>query len=127
MDSNLGISIGFIMLVLSVVAIIIVLVVISLEKRKAINEIPLDDEKLNKLLESLGGAANLSELSNEHQRLKVSVKDINSISAVKLQELRLPAVIKGNELTLLVKRQPQQILTFLNIKRKEADLWNDHL
>lgn len=99
--------------------LVILLVLLLVFKKKPKNEVQTLD--VEKLLEALGGANNITELSSEHQRLKVVIKDIKRVKQDVLKALDIPAFLKGKELTLLIKHHTKEILSSLSERRKEVN------
>lgn len=112
-------SLEFIIASVSVIVIVILIIVLFHLKKKPKQQ-RLSDESKKDLLIALGGSHNISDLKLEHKRLKIRVNNIKNIDAKGLQSLGIPAFIKTNELTLLIKEQPQEIKEFLNVSRKRG-------
>ncbi|MBE0701530.1 MAG: hypothetical protein IH571_07565 [Acholeplasmataceae bacterium] len=91
------------------------------QRRGRLKTETLDLVYLNNLYEALGGAHNISNVSVEHQRLKVSVNAIKDIDANRLKSLEIPAVLAGKEVKLLIKSNTQEVLSYINQRRKEGD------
>lgn len=107
-------------IVLSAVILVIVILLFLLGNRKQKPKIlPVSLDFLNQLYLALGGATNILSVSREHQRLQVRVEQMKSVDANKLKELETPAFVKGKEITLLIKNHTQEVLSFLNDRRKE--------
>jgi excinuclease ABC subunit A len=70
------------------------------------------------LLHSLGSINNLKSVSIEHKRLKVIVKDLKKVNASSLTKMNAPAILKGQEITILVKNHSNQVYQYLNDKIK---------
>ncbi len=103
---------------------IIILIIVGLlfmlgNRKKKPKESPLSLDFLNQLYDALGGSENILAVSREHQRLSVKVDQMKSVDASKLKELETPAFVKGKEITLLIKNHTQDVLSFLNDRRKE--------
>lgn len=110
-DNILYLSIG-----LLIILIIILLLWFFKPKKKL--AIPLIDTY--QLRDALGGQDNIMTLSLEHQRLKVVVKDLKVVKSTLLKELNIPAFLKGRELTLLIKHNQKEIMSFLSERKKEV-------
>ena len=110
--------IGFIA---ALIAILILLAFMLLRKdRKKVEKEPISQEFLDQLINALGGLNNILNANKEHQRLKVIVKNVKAIHAQVLKDLELAAFLKGKEVTLLIKNQPDKVLAYLNEQRKEV-------
>lgn len=96
---------------IALLIILIIFGVIFLKPKKKVITPSLDTSKL---LEALGGKPNIVALSIEHQRLKINVKDLKMIQQSLLKELSIPAFLKGKELTLLIKHNAKEVMSFLS-------------
>lgn len=92
--------------------------IVKSKKKKKINVPQLDYESL---LQSLGGAINIQDISMEHQRLKVKIMDLKKVNQSLLKQLEIPAFLKGKELTLLIKHHTKEVLSYLGERRKEVN------
>lgn len=79
---------------------------------------PINQVFLDQLVQALGGMDNIIQATKEHQRLKVSVQNMKLLDANSLKTLQLAAFLKGKEVTLLIKNQPEKVLAYLNEQRK---------
>lgn len=93
--------------------LLIILLVPRHKKIKKDKPKPLQLTFLPELLEALGKKQNLVSVDSEHQRLKVVVHNIKQVDAQKLKSLDTPAILKGKELTLLIKHHTKDVLTYL--------------
>ena len=93
--------------------LLIILLVPRHKKIKKDKPKPLQLTFLPELLEALGKKQNLVSVDSEHQRLKVVVHNIKQVDAKKLKSLDTPAILKGKELTLLIKHHTKDVLTYL--------------
>ena len=91
--------------------------IIFIRSKKAFEE-PINQVFLDQLVSALGGFENILSVTKEHQRLKVTVQNIKLLDANSLKVLQLAAFLKGKEVTLLIKNQPEKVLTYLNEQRK---------
>ncbi|HBS01441.1 MAG TPA: hypothetical protein DEA30_06100 [Acholeplasmataceae bacterium] len=98
---------------------IFIVLFLVFKKKKPKTDVQIID--VNQLLEALGGAKNITDLSSEHQRLKVVIKDIKRVQQDVLKALEIPAFLKGKELTLLIKHHTKEILLSLTERRKEVN------
>lgn len=111
------------MLIFQIAAAIIIIMVASVffiifaRSKKAFVE-PINQAFLDQLVNALGGIDNIVQASKEHQRLKVLVQNIKLLDANSLKVLQLAAFLKGREVTLLIKNQPEKVLAYLNEQRK---------
>jgi len=113
MSTNLMIDIGAILI------LIIVGLILLLKREKKVQKLELDTSYLDQLFIALGGANNIVVTKIEHQRLQIKVQNIKNVNAGMLKELEIPAFVKGREITLLIKNHTQEVLSFLNDRRKE--------
>ncbi|MCF7931376.1 MAG: hypothetical protein K9L02_07700 [Acholeplasmataceae bacterium] len=109
----------FIVLTIIIILIVALLFLLGNLKKRKPKESPLDLNFLEALYIALGGGPNILGISREHQRLQVKVLQMKSVDANKLKELGTPAFVKGKEITLLIKNHTQDVLSFLNDRRKE--------
>jgi hypothetical protein len=93
-------------------------IVMVLRRKKKKPVLPHMD--VEQLLQALGGSSNLLSLSREHQRIKVTVKDLKKVQQPLLKTLNIPAFLKGKELTLLIQHHPSHALSYLSERQKEA-------
>jgi phosphotransferase system IIB component len=109
--------------------IILVLIAISLgfllyltsnraKAKNLVSKNQFDESFSIELLHSLGSIINLKSVSIEHKRLKVIVKDLKKVNANSLTKMNAPAILKGQEITILVKNHPNQVYQYLNDKIK---------
>ena len=102
--------------VLVLVLIVTIILFITKKPKKVVPSMDFDE-----LLVGLGGKENLSTISMEHQRLKVTVKDLKKVDQTVLKKLEIPAFLKGKELTLLIKHQTKEVLSYLSERQKEVN------
>ncbi len=103
----------------SVLVLVIIAIVILLVSKKPKKVVP--SMNFDELLIGLGGKENLNAISMEHQRLKVTVKDLKKVDQTVLKRLEIPAFLKGKELTLLIKNQTKEVLSYLSERQKEVN------
>jgi phosphotransferase system IIB component len=101
-----------------VILVLIIFLMMKSKKKKKITPPKLDYESL---LQSLGGAVNITDVSMEHQRLKVKLMDLKKVDQSLLKQLEIPAFLKGKELTLLIKHHTKEVLSYLGERRKEVN------
>ncbi len=99
--------------------IIIGLVIFLSNKKNKPLQPSLSLDYLNQLYDALGGSANILSITSEHRRLQVKVDQMKTVDAIKLKTLEIPAFVKGKLITLLIKNHTQDVLSFLNDRRKE--------
>lgn len=101
--------------VLFVLALVITSMIIAKKKKPKTNAF---DVIL--LVQSLGGIDNIKQPKQEHQRLKMTIIDSKKINATVLKALGIPAFLKGQELTLLIKHHTKDVLSYLSERQKEG-------
>lgn len=106
-------------IIASVLAVVLIIILLLILRRKPKEVIPTLD--YDELLIGLGGKDNLSDLSMEHQRLKVKVNDLKKVDQTILKKLEIPAFLKGKELTLLIKNHTKEVLSYLSERKKEVN------
>ena len=95
-------------------SLILFLILKSKKQPKKEKHVAIDTLYMDKLLSALGGKHNLNSVSHEHQRLKVIVKNIKEVDPETLKSLESPAILKGKELTLLIKHHTKDVVSYLN-------------
>lgn len=103
----------------SVVVLIAILIIIFLKRKKVEVKKPTID--FDPLLEALGTIDNIKDVTNIQNRVKIIIKDLKKVSTTKLKELNIPATLKSQELTLLLKNQSVEFINFI----KKGNNWND--
>lgn len=86
---------------------------------KETKEPTYDLSVLDNLYHALGTATNIASVERVQQRIQVEIKNVWSIDHDSLKKLNFPTFITGKKITLLVKDQTQQVVDYLNDKRKE--------
>jgi phosphotransferase system IIB component len=104
---------GFIAIGIVVLVLIVFFTIKLSKKQKNKNKQVALVSTYEALFDALGRRENILDVSIEHKRLKVKVKDIKSVKTNILKELEIPAVLTGNELKLLVKENAEEIFNFL--------------
>lgn len=102
-----------------IILLILLIVFILLIRKKPKKKVGLDHTYFDLVLLGLGGTENIIDLTREHQRLQVKVLNTKLVKAPLLQELKIPAFVKGKQITLLIKHHTEEVLSFINDKRKE--------
>jgi len=87
--------------------------------KKKLNE-KYDENHSFQLVESLGSIKNIKSVSIEHKRLKLNLIDLKLVKANVLKDLQTPAILKGKEVTLLIKNNPELVYQYINQKLKGA-------
>ncbi len=108
-------------LLASLITILVItgLVIFLSNKKNKPLQPSLSLDYLNQLYDALGGSTNILSVTSEHRRLQVKVDQMKTVDAVKLKALEIPAFVKGKLITLLIKNHTQDVLSFLNDRRKE--------
>jgi hypothetical protein len=73
------------------------------------------------VIQSLGGLINIKEMKREHSRVKVTLEDPKKVIAKTLVDLKIPAVLKSKELTLLIKDDPKLFVSKIETMKKEVE------
>ncbi len=108
----------YVLLVLIFIAILSGLV-FFLSRKKILTEDGFDTEYLNLIYIALGGSENIITVVLEHQRLQIKVVNMKNVNGVKLRELRIPAFVKGKYITILIKKHTQEVLSYIEDRKKE--------
>ena len=93
---------------------------ISLLKRKK-PKVETKKIEIEPILLALGGIENILSIQAIESRVKLIIKDIKSVNAHALSELKISAVLKQNELTLLIKEQPKLFVSQIQTMKKEVE------
>lgn len=111
----------FYILIASVLVITIISVLFLIFKKTKKSKTIVKNLDYQELLEALGGSINIIKVSLEHQRLKVILNDLKIVNQNLLKKLEIPAFLKGKELTLLIKNQTKEVLSYLSERQKEVN------
>ena len=112
----------FLVLIISVVLFVTFLFLLifkSKRKKLKVDQSKLELSYLNQLYQALGGNENIVKTGREHQRLQITVHETKTVNADMLRFLNIPAFVKGKQITLLIKDHTNEVLSFLNDRRKE--------
>lgn len=98
---------------LSVVIVLVLLLAIIIPiiiKKKNKDHVRVDDDFMNEIISSLGGAENIKEVSVDNARLKVGVGDLSLVRAESLHKMSEKGVfITGNNVKMMFKYDSNQI------------------
>ena len=103
---------------LLVILLIIIVMILKKSKKQEEKTEPVNQAFLDQLVSALGGHQNILDVKKEHQRLKVTVKDTKRIQSEALKDLQIAAFLKAKEVTLLIKHQPDKVMSYLYEQRK---------
>jgi phosphotransferase system IIB component len=103
--------------VVLVSVLLTVLVIRTIRRRRTHRDLKPQALDVGRLIEALGGNANIESARADAQRLKVVLADPSLIRRDLLKESGLPAVISGRELKLLVKGDTKATAWSLNRER----------
>jgi phosphotransferase system IIB component len=106
----------YVLIALGIVFVLLILFIMFKNKKqpKPKKQTQIDTLYMEKLLSALGGKFNLKTVSHEHQRLKVTVKNIKQVEPETLKSLESPAILKGKELTILIKHHTKDVVSYLS-------------
>lgn len=105
-------------IIIGLVALLVILFY-SLSKRKS-KKSQAGSEFAEQMLESLGGASNVTNIKLNRRRMEIEVDDINQMNPKLMRELKLGAIITRNTIKVLVKDNPREVYKYINQKRKEV-------
>jgi phosphotransferase system IIB component len=113
---------NYLILILAVIATFLIVLLFLTSYKQKVKKVVIknqfDENFSETLLHSLGNVSNLKSISIEHKRLKVLVKDLKKVDAASLRNIGAPAILKGLEITILVKNHPNQVYQYINEKIK---------
>lgn len=104
--------IGIIVGVAIILLLAIVIIIIRLSKKNKSKVLPINKEILEKIYYSLGNN-NVISVEKEQDRIKLIIKDAKHVDAKTLQELSIPAFLKGNELKLLYRNHSNELFNYI--------------
>lgn len=115
----LQVTIQFYVILAIISVIFLSALIFFLSRKKPIPETVNNIEYFNLIFEALGGSDNIVSANSAHQRLQVKVLNMKNVSGNKFRELRIPAIVKGKEITLLIKKHTQEVLSYIKDRKKE--------
>ena len=105
-----GIGVG---VLLVLIFIIVFLVIKKKPKSKVINT-----ENYEKVFNALG-EDNITSVEKQQDRIRLILKDVKLVDAKALNDLKIPAFLKGNEIKLLFRENSDELVKYLKTKLKE--------
>ena len=85
------------------------------EKKASVAAISVDNAKVDKFIEAIGGPSNIVSASHEVSRVKVSLKDVDLIDQDQLKALELDgAFLSGNHLQVTFGKQAEGVAQKIN-------------
>src|SRR5690554_4025706 len=102
----------------SITALIILILVIYLLIKTKGKKKQAGFEFGEQVLESLGGAENITSLKLSQRRIIAEVSDTEKLIPKKMRELKLGAIITRNRVKILVKDNPREVYKYIQEKRK---------
>jgi len=118
--NNMNLYYGIGGAVLLVLILIIVFVVI---KRKPKGNI-VNFENYEKVFNALG-ENNITSVEKQQDRIRLILKDVKLVDAKALNDLKIPAFLKGNEIKLLFRENSNELVKYLKAKLKEW--WHEEI
>src|SRR5690554_94557 len=112
--NNMNLYYGIGGAVLLVLILIIVFVVI---KRKPKGNI-VNFENYEKVFNALG-ENNITSVEKQQDRIRLILKDVKLVDAKALNDLKIPAFLKGNEIKLLFRENSDELVKYIKAKLKE--------
>jgi len=88
-------------------------------KKRVPKDALLSKDWIDSLILALGGMHNIIKIEHVNQRVKCTLLDIKKISQPNLTELKVPAVLAGKHITLLVKKNASEVVRHINTLRNE--------
>mgnify|MGYP001238889837 CR=1 FL=1 len=108
------------LIAIAVLFIILIVVLIKIRRKKPTKkENTLDPRWINDLVLALGGFDNIQKIDHANQRVRCTLSDIRKVSQPALETLKVPAVLTGKQLTLLIKGNPSWVVQEINTLRNE--------
>ncbi|NLL68611.1 MAG: hypothetical protein GX232_00170 [Acholeplasmataceae bacterium] len=102
----------------SIAALIILILVIYLLIKTKGKKKQAGFEFGEQVLESLGGAENITSLKLSQRRIIAEVSDTEKLIPKKMRELKLGAIITRNQVKILVKDNPREVYKYIQQNRK---------
>ena len=102
----------------SITALIILILVIYLLIKTKGKKKQAGFEFGEQVLESLGGAENITSLKLSQRRIIAEVSDTEKLIPKKMRELKLGAIITRNQVKILVKDNPREVYKYIQQNRK---------
>lgn len=102
----------------SITALIILILVIYLLIKTKGKKKQAGFEFGEQVLESLGGADNITSLKLSQRRIIAEVSDTEKLIPKKMRELKLGAIITRNQVKILVKDNPREVYKYIQQNRK---------
>jgi len=102
----------------SIAALIILILVIYLLIKTKGKKKQAGFEFGEQVLESLGGAENITALKLSQRRIIAEVSDTEKLIPKKMRELKLGAIITRNQVKILVKDNPREVYKYIQQNRK---------
>lgn len=96
--------------------LIMLLIIITSKKKKSTNKV-VDFNHYEKIYEALG-KTNITTVEKQQDRIRILLTDVKMVDAKKLNELKIPAFLKGNEIKLLFKDNSDELVKYLKDKLK---------
>ena len=110
----------------SIAALIILILVIYLLIKTKGKKKQAGFEFGEQVLESLGGAENITSLKLSQRRIIAEVSDTEKLIPKKMRELKLGAIITRNQVKILVKDNPREVYKYIQQNRKGVKQWKKH-
>lgn len=102
--------------ILIVIVVLIVLFVIFttifLKRSRIAPQKPFNSEVAEQIIAAIG-KNNIKNVSLANSRLKILVQSLKQIDRKKLKETNFPAIVKGKEVTLLIRYYPEEIHKYI--------------
>lgn len=100
-----------------IVFIIILWIVLRYKKKSRKIELKTD---IDQLLIALGGLQNIESVKNERSRVKLVLFDTKKVDSKSLNDMKIPAILKSKEITLLLKDEPKIFVLKIETMKKEV-------
>lgn len=86
-------------------------------KKKSSSKTLVDTDFLNRLWNALGSKENISEAKVDHERLKLTVKDLEAVQFDVLKEMSPSGVfVMGNQIKIRLQIEAEVLVRELNLK-----------
>jgi len=106
--------------ILGGVVIIAIIATWILLKPKKIKVVELKTN-IELILLALGGLNNIIDIKREHSRVKLMLAEPKKVDGKSLVEMKIPAILKSKELTLLLKDEPKAFVSKIETMKKEVE------
>lgn len=99
------------------VLILVVLLLLIFRKKQPKSKV-VDTILFDKVFVAIG-ENNILNVEKQQDRVRFLLKDVKKIDSKAINELKIPAFLKGNEVKLLFRENSNELVNYINAKLKE--------